>query len=128
MKKDTIIAAIGVALLCVPSWAQQAPDANAQNSAAMEQRIRELEDRVIALEGKIRTMESAPASHPQPAAQPQTAEAGAPPAQVPAATPSPNETVATSAGQLPVYGGSSAASKALNPDVSVIGDFVGAAG
>jgi hypothetical protein len=128
MKKDTIIAAIGVALLCVPSCAQQAPDANAQNSAAMEQRIRELEDRVIALEGKIRTMESAPASHPQPAAQPQTAEAGAPPAQVPAATPSPNETVATSAGQLPVYGGSSAASKALNPDVSVIGDFVGAAG
>jgi hypothetical protein len=30
--------------------------------------------------------------------------------------------------QLPVYGGASAAAKALNPDISVIGDFLGAAG
>ena len=127
MKKNTIVAAFGVALLCVPSWAQQASDANAQNSAAMEQRIRELEDRVIALEGKIRTMQSAPTSQPQ---SPQPAPATEAGAQAPTAVPasSPNEAVATSAGQLPVYGGSSAASKALNPDVSVIGDFVGAAG
>src|SRR5216683_4699106 len=128
MKKSTIIAVIGAALLSVSSWAQ-APDANAQNSAAMEQRIRELEDRVIALEGKIRTLEQAP--QPQPAQPAPTAEAGAPPAQIPTPPPSPNEVataVTTSAGQLPVYGGSSAASKALNPDVSVIGDFVGAAG
>ena len=120
MKKSTIIAGIGAALLSVSSWTQT-PDANAQNSAAMEQRIRELEDRVIALEGKIRTMESAQAPQPQPAQ----------PAQIPTAPPSANEgatAVTTSAGQLPVYGGSSAASKALNPDVSVIGDFVGAAG
>jgi len=130
MTKITIIAVIGVALLRVSSWAQ-APDANAQNSAAMEQRIRELEDRVIALEGKIRTLESTQAPQPQPAQPAPTAEAGAPPAQIPAPPPSPNEVataVTTSGGQLPVYGGSSAASKALNPDVSVIGDFVGAAG
>jgi len=130
MKKSTIIAVIGAALLSVSSWAQ-APDANAQNSAAMEQRIRELEDRVIALERKIRTMQSAQAPQPQPAQPAPTAEAGAQPAQIPAPPPSPNEVataVTTSAGQLPVYGGSSAASKALNPDVSVIGDFVGAAG
>jgi hypothetical protein len=130
MKKSTVVAVIGAALLSVSSWAQ-APDANAKNSAAMEQRIRELEDRVIALEGKIRTMESAQAPQPQPAQPAPTAEAGAQPAQIPAPPPSPNEVataVTTSAGQLPVYGGSSAASKALNPDVSVIGDFVGAAG
>jgi hypothetical protein len=129
MKKSTIIAVIGAALLSVSSWAQ-APDANAQNSAAMEQRIRELEDRVIALEGKIRTMESAQAPQPQPAQPEPTAEAPAQPTQTPAPPPSPTEvaTAVTSAGQLPVYGGSSAASKALNPDVSVIGDFVGAAG
>ena len=129
---NTIIAVISAVLLCVPSWAQQAtnaPGANAQSSAAMEQRIRELEDRVIALEGKIRTMESAQAQA-QPAQPTPTAEAGTQPAQTPAPTPapSPNEVVATPAGQLPVYGGSSAASKALNPDVSIIGDFVGAAG
>ena len=128
--KNTIVAAIGAALLCVPSWAQEGTstsDTNAQNSAAMEQRIRELEDRVIALEGKLRTMQSTPASQPQPTP---TAEAGAQaPAPVPAASASEAAAGAgTSAGQLPVYGGSSAASKALNPDISVIGDFVGAAG
>jgi hypothetical protein len=131
MKKKAIITAIGAALLCVSGWAQQAPEANAHNSAVLEQRIRELEDRVIALEGKIRTMESAPPTQPQPAAQPANAETAAPaPAQMPAASPSEVAAGAApaAAGQLPVYGGSSAASKALNPDVSVIGDFVGAAG
>jgi hypothetical protein len=130
MNKSRIIAVIGATLLSVSSWAQ-APDANSQNSAAVEQRIRELEDRVIALEGKIRTMESAQAPQPQPAQPAPTAEAGTQPAQVPAPPPSPNgvaTAVTTSAAQLPVYGGSSAASKALNPDVSVIGDFVGAVG
>src|SRR5205823_6537598 len=81
--------------------------------------------------------QSAQPAQPQPA-QPQpapaTAEAGAQapsqPSTVPAVT-SPNEAAAgvgAGAASLPVYGGSSAASKALNPDVSVIGDFVGAAG
>src|SRR3954471_6545141 len=131
-----------VTLFCIPLWGQQPnpPDPNAQN-AAVEQRIRELEDRVIALEGKIRTMQSAQAAQPtqpQPApgatAAPSPAPAAAqttPPVTVPP-MPSPNETQAGLAspteGSLPVYGGSSAAAKALNPDVSVIGDFIGAAG
>jgi hypothetical protein len=127
--------------LCTPLFGQQpsTPD----QSAAMEQRIRELEERVIALEGKLRTMQSAQAAQqpaqaqPQPAQQAQ-AEPGAPaqgavPSQAPS-VPAPataNETqagLANASGQLPVYGGSSAAAKALNPDVSVIGDFIGAAG
>ena len=137
--KTTIIATTTALVFCLPLCGQQAnaPDTSGQNSAAMEQRIRELEDRVIALEGKIRNMQSAQPAQPQPA-QPQpapaTAEAGAQapsqPSTVPAVT-SPNEAAAgvgAGAASLPVYGGSSAASKALNPDVSVIGDFVGAAG
>ena len=123
MKKNTIVAAIGVAFLSVPSWAQ-APDTSAQNSAATEQRIRDLEDRVIALEGKIRTMEAAQA---QPAAPP-SAEAGAQPAQVPAAAAAASEAVVAAPAQQLGSSGSAAASKALNPDISVIGDFVGAAG
>src|SRR5260370_39293092 len=131
--KTKIIAAIGVALCCVPAWSQQgtnAPDANAQNSAALEQRIREHEDRVIALEVKLRTMESAQTAQPQPAQPAATVETGTQaPAQttVPAPAPSPNEAqtgLATSGGQLPVYGGSSAAAKALNPDVCVSGEFI----
>jgi len=124
----------------VPAWGQQAnaPAANSQ-SAELEQRIRELEDRVIALEGKIRTMESekaaAQAESLQPAPQAQSGVSQPTSVPSPAATtagPAPaNETqagLANPVGQLPVYGGSSAAAKALNPDISVIGDFVGAAG
>jgi hypothetical protein len=134
-----IIAATALALWCIPLWAQQtsAPDASAQREAALEQHIRDLEDRVIALEGKIRTMQSAQAAPAQPAAVPAapSAEAAAPvpaqPATVPAAV-SPNEAqaagLASPVGQLPNYGGASSAAKALNPDVSVIGDFIGAAG
>jgi len=66
-----LIALIAAAVLgCTPLLGQQTnpPAANAQN-AELEQHIRELEDRVIALEGKIRTMESekaAAVSQPQP--------------------------------------------------------------
>jgi hypothetical protein len=142
--KTTIIGTTAALIFCLPAWGQQAntADTNAQNSAAMEQRIRELEDRVIALEGKIRSMEGAQAAQSQPAQpQPVQAQTGPPTAAVagqiptqattvPAVT-SPNQAQAgmgAGAAQLPVYGGSSAASKALNPDVSVIGDFIGAAG
>src|SRR6266536_2812297 len=135
MKKTIIrvgVAVIAVVLQSPLMWGQQSTtDVNAQNTAALEQHIRELEDRVIALEGKLRSMESAPAPPAAPATQ--NAEAAAQtsaPATAPA-KPSPNEAQAglvRSAGQLPIYGGASAASKALNPDVSVIGDFVGAIG
>ncbi len=135
MKKTIIrvgVAVIAVVLQSPLMWGQQSTtDVNAQNTAALEQHIRELEDRVIALEGKLRSMESAPAPPAAPATQ--NAEAAAQtsaPATAPA-KPSPNEAQAGlvgSAGQLPIYGGASAASKALNPDVSVIGDFVGAIG
>jgi len=136
------IAATAV-LLCVSLWAQQTsmPDTSAQNTAALEQKIRDLEDRVIALEGKLRTMESAQSPAPaQPGALAQPAAQAQPGPQAPAsaapATPSPSETQAGLAtppapGEVPVYGsgsGSAAAAKALNPDISVIGDFIGAAG
>jgi hypothetical protein len=130
MKKTVIAAAVIAGVLQGPiMWAQQSnPETNAQSTATLEQHIRELEDRVIALEGKIRSMESAPA---QPATPNAPAAAQAPAPATAPATPSPNEAqagLASAAGQLPVYGGASAASKALNPDVSVIGDFIGAIG
>jgi hypothetical protein len=139
--RSLVVLITGALLFCGPAWTQQpnAPAPNAQN-AELEQHIRELEDRVIALEGKIRTMESekAAAAQPQPAAP---AAQAAPGTVAPTTVPSQAETVpqpatanetqaglANEGGQLPVYGGSSAAAKALNPDISVIGDFIGAAG
>jgi hypothetical protein len=139
MRKKTL-ATIAATLFSIPLCGQQTslPPANAQ-STELEQHIRELEDRIIALEGKIRTMETekSSAAQPQPTQPGAQAEAGAAQTTVPspsATVPSPavaNETqagLANAGGQLPVYGGSSAAAKALNPDISVIGDFVGAAG
>src|SRR5215470_13621044 len=133
--KNAAVAAIAVTLLTFPLWAQQSnPSDAATQNAALEQRIRELEDRVIALEGKIRTMQTEQAAQAQPA-QPAAQPTAPPSVPSPATTvPGPaaaNETqagLANAGGQLPVYGGSSAAAKALNPDISVIGDFIGAAG
>ena len=57
-----------------------------------------------------------PAPFPDQAAAPQSAPAPAPAAP------------AAGGAQLPVYGGASLASKVLNPDISVIGNFWGAVG
>ena len=132
-------AGIAVAVLCsIPLWGQQsnAPDLAAQN-AALEQKVRDLEDRLIALEGKVRMLQTAqaPPAQPPTEAQPSAPVEATAPAQpqapvVPAAT-SPiqgQSQVASTGGPLPNYGGASSAAKALNPDVSVIGDFIGAAG
>jgi hypothetical protein len=125
-----LITWVGVAMLVpIPVVAQQnTPSAlGPQDSSAMEQRIKDLEERIIALEGQVRMLKAAPAAAPaQPAAvsSPTAAQAQA---TAPAPTPSPAETAAVP-GALPVYGGASASAKALNPDISVIGDFIGKAG
>ena len=121
--------------MAVPLCAQQAPAGSAASSdaAAMEQRIKDLEERIIALEGQVRVLKSQPGSN---AAQPAAAEAptgqaaaGEAAATQPAAVPSPAAAPGLAEGApLPTYGGATSAAKALNPDISVIGDFIGVAG
>ena len=81
--------------------------------------MKALEDRIHTLEAEVESLKSQQAVAPAP-----------PPAQpVPVAPAPPPAVVAAGGGQLPVYGGAgAAASKVFNPDISVIGDFVGAAG
>ena len=119
-------------LFCLPPlFAQNAAPANSNDAnAAMEQRIKDLEERIIALEGQVRTLKSQAA--PAPAA---TSEAAAQPASTQAAAATPagqGEGAAGEIGQAQAptsYGGAGgAAAKALNPDISVIGDFIGAFG
>jgi hypothetical protein len=120
-------------LLPLSTFGQQTattPPATSSDSA-LEQHIRELEDRVIALEGQVRMLKAA-AAQPAPApAQPteSTVQAAAVP-QTPAAPKAPEtqaEALATTQG--PNLGGAGgSAAKALNPDISVIGDFIGALG
>jgi hypothetical protein len=135
MMRKFMLLTMTAASCCTPAWSQVGAAENSSNTAALEQRVRELEDRVIALEGKLRTMESQnaqaaaaqpaqPATVGQPTTQTQTAQA----TPVPSSANEMQAGATPTAGQLPVYGGASAASKALNPDISVIGDFIGAAG
>ncbi len=111
----------------------------AQADQSTEARFKALEQRIQTLEEEIQALKSA---------QPAVAQALAPDAPVGVAPPpSERTTTTTSAAQvpattvqgpaqapgvpsapLPVYGGASAAAKALNPDISIIGDFVGTAG
>jgi hypothetical protein len=88
-------------------------------------RLSALEAKLIEIEGKPATVPALPATPP---AQPAT-----PPAQ-PATAPGEIQVPAGAAGgggpqgALPVYGGTSALSKIFNPDIAVIGNFLGAAG
>jgi hypothetical protein len=111
--------------------ATTAPAATSDSDLA--QHIRELEDRVIALEGQVRMLKGA-AAQPAPA-QPGAAQPAESPTQaaVPQPAPTPvapaTQAEALAATQGPNLGGAGAsAAKALNPDISVIGDFIGAMG
>ncbi len=135
--KYSILSCVSIFLVSNVLLAQQVPAGQAapaaEDSAALLQKIKELEERVIMLEGKVRTLQSAstpatavPASAvgpPESAAHTPTTEAPQPGAATQTAV------VNTEPSSNPTYGGAGgAAAKALNPDISVIGDFVGAAG
>lgn len=114
--------ALCVLLVVLPAFAQQtAANAAANENAAFEQRMRDLEDRIVALEGQVRMLKSQPGSSTA-----STQEAAAAP------TPSPtsNEAPGQAAPQEPVHlgGAGTAAAKALNPDISMIGDFIATTG
>jgi hypothetical protein len=82
---------------------------SAQDNAELLNRMRAMEDRIKALEAEVQTLKGQPAP--------------------PAAPVAPQAVQETAAAAQPRLGGAGgAAAKALNPDVSVIGDFVAAAG
>ena len=117
-----------------------AVSAAAQNNPApaqagdQEAKIRELEDRIIALENMVRELKAtrngpapAAAAAPAPTTAPTQAQAVAP------AAPAPSEQAGVPVAaveQVPTVqtGGATSMAKALNPDISAIGDFVGAFG
>jgi hypothetical protein len=110
-----------------PPTATDQPD-----NVVLMQKIRDLEDRVISLEGQVRILKTQGAPPAQPAAV-ESASAAQPAAESPTAQPAPVSTppafaseTGTQAGTLGGAGGSAA--KALNPDISAIGDFIGVAG
>jgi hypothetical protein len=110
--------ACAVALFSTPLFAQQP----ASDAAAIRAEVTKLRQELDALEARLAVLEgAAPAAAPAP-----------PAAQAPAAAQVQVPEGAAGAGgpqgALPVYGGSIANSKVFNPDMAVIGDFLGAAG
>jgi hypothetical protein len=114
--------------------------ARAQDTQAVRQEIeklrsdfealkREYGERLAALEAKLATAE--PSTTPSVPAAPTTAAPGTtPPAGTEPTAPVPPGAAGAGgpAGALPVYGASVGGSKVFNPDIAVIGDFLGAAG
>jgi len=103
------------------------------------QRLAAIESRITALESGGAPSAAAPTPTAEAAGQPlagaQAASAAAPSPAPPVEAP-PTTTAAVPPGAateggpsaLPVYGGGASASKVFNPDIAVIGDFIGAAG
>jgi hypothetical protein len=119
MKLFTVICVSVLFTACLACAQQATPAGGNQDTAALEQKIRDLEDRMISLEGEIRVLKSQAGQASANSAATASTEA-VNPAQVPA------ENLASAPVILGGAGGSAA--KALNPDISMIGDFVAYAG
>jgi hypothetical protein len=110
-----------VAALCLaaPVFAQDP-------QAALRAQIEQLRQQLEALQQKVAALEAASGQRPAAPAAPAAAAPATPPGGVevpPGAAGAGGPT-----GSLPVYGNTSALSKIFNPDIAVIGNFVGAAG
>jgi hypothetical protein len=109
---------------------QAASSAEAQ---AMREEVERLRKAVEALEARLATLEGKSGAAPgQPAAPAEAAPApqaaAAAPAPATAAVPTGAAGAGGPEGALPVYGNTAALSKIFNPDMAVIGDFLGIAG
>ena len=119
-------AAVAVTLFAPRDAAAQAADAQ-QVQQQIEQLRQEFNQRISALEAQLAALQGGQAA---PAPVPSPPETGQAPPSPSATTEVPPGAAGAGgpAGTLPVYGTASSASKVFNPDMAVIGDFLGAAG
>lgn len=119
MRKFRVAVVILLTFTCVSA-------AFAQAGTSEEDRIKALEERIIALEGQVRMLQQqAQMAAPAPAAPVSAAPAAAAPEAQVQATGAPTGGSEMTGAPL---GGATGNAKLLNPDISVIGDFIGAAG
>jgi hypothetical protein len=119
------LVACAVIVAPLPAAAQETPQALRQEIDQLRRDFEALKqqygDRLTALESKLAAAEGPPPAAPE---TPAAAPGASPTAQVPPGA----EGAGGPSGSLPVYGAGAAASKIFNPDIAVIGDFLGAAG
>jgi hypothetical protein len=118
--RKCVASALFVTLMCATGSA--VAQNNPAPAADQEAKIRELEDRIIALENMVRELKAAKGAPAPVAPTPTQAQTVAPAPSEQAATPAVEQTPSVQTG------GATSMAKALNPDISVIGDFVGAFG
>ncbi len=99
-----------------------------QDTAALEQKIRDLEDRLVALEGQVRLLKAQAAQAPASAPASESTAGPVPATQAQVAAQAPAESITAAPTQVSLGGAGGSAAKALNPDISMIGDFIGVAG
>src|SRR5215471_18013735 len=113
---------------CGSALAQQ----TSQDISALEQKVRDLEDRVVMLEGQLRQLKAQGAQAPGAPATPAATAPTTPPGIAPEAQVTTQQGAAGSltpqSETVRLGGAGAAAAKALNPDISVIGDFIASAG
>jgi type II secretory pathway pseudopilin PulG len=126
MRATTVMRAAAVmAVLVAPpreAAAQAANQAQQQIQQQIDQLRREFNDRLTALEAQLAALQGGQPAPPPPAAPPTPAPpttVEVPPGAAGAGGPT---------GALPIYGVASLGSKIFNPDIAVIGDFLGDAG
>jgi hypothetical protein len=130
--RATVVAA-AFALAPSSAFAQETPQALRQEIDQLRKDFDALKqqygDRLTALEGKLSAAEGTPppAGAAPPAAPPPPA-AAAPPETAVAQVPPGAEGAGGPTGALPTYGSAVTGSKVFNPDMAVIGDFLGAGG
>src|SRR5262245_11957947 len=136
MKPWTIMCTLLCILgLCAEGLAQSPTTADLSALRAEIDNLKaDYEKRIQALETQLQQLQSQVGQVPNPAAAaaPQTAQnppQSAPNPQQPATqVPAGAQGAGGPAGTLPVYSNATAESKVFNPDIAVIGDFLGAAG
>lgn len=127
MKRITLLC---VACMLAFPWAASA-QAQMPTNNDRDKRLKALEERISVLEAEVQALRAGGATQAvqAPGVVPAAGEVAAHPAPVPT-PPLAQQAPETGGAQspLPVYGGASSMAKILNPDISVIGDFLGAVG
>src|ERR1700674_5509059 len=148
MKKIAVLSAL--ILFSAVASAQQAPPAESEKAASatqssvavaedarmktLEDQVRTLAQEVTLLRGELRTLRETKFVEPGSSGRVLLASSHVEPGMVPAAAPSPvgasaaPDPVPAQLAQTQTYGGATSNAKLLNPDISLIGDFIGAAG
>lgn len=93
-----------------------------------EERFKALEERIHKLEAEIQELKATQVAATQPGAVASAPTQSASPTVAAVEMAAPAGASGQSSGQLPVYGGASAAARVFNPDMGIIGNFIGATG